>query len=201
MTLIWLGVLLVFGGMLHMVFQPIWRGRQVVAPSDPATTPWNLRDRRPALGSNRIGPASRWLRLARLSCSPRLPSEFETNFAHALVATRWGLCGGASANPARRQDPGSENSTVDWAGVPDRKGKLAAPDKAVENSLASRSSKPLPIGGAVRCRPPRLACSRSADHPERQPRQPHAGAALRWGGQTAITARGTSQCGGSAGAF
>ena len=27
MTLIWLGVLLVFGGMLQMVFQPIWRGR------------------------------------------------------------------------------------------------------------------------------------------------------------------------------
>ena len=27
MTLIWLGVLLVFGGMLHMVFQAIWRGR------------------------------------------------------------------------------------------------------------------------------------------------------------------------------
>jgi hypothetical protein len=27
MTLIWLGVLLVFGGMLHMAFQPIWRGR------------------------------------------------------------------------------------------------------------------------------------------------------------------------------
>ncbi|XIA63180.1 hypothetical protein ACFIOY_28720 [Bradyrhizobium sp. TZ2] len=27
MTLIWLGVLLVFGGMLQMAFQPIWRGR------------------------------------------------------------------------------------------------------------------------------------------------------------------------------
>jgi uncharacterized membrane protein len=27
MTLIWLGVLLVFGGMLHMAFQPIWRSR------------------------------------------------------------------------------------------------------------------------------------------------------------------------------
>ena len=27
MTLIWLGVLLVFGGVLQMVFQPIWRGR------------------------------------------------------------------------------------------------------------------------------------------------------------------------------
>jgi hypothetical protein len=27
MTLIWLGVLLVFGGMLQMVFQPIWHGR------------------------------------------------------------------------------------------------------------------------------------------------------------------------------
>jgi len=27
MTLIWLGVILVFGGMLLMAFQPIWRGR------------------------------------------------------------------------------------------------------------------------------------------------------------------------------
>ena len=27
MTLIWLGALLVFGGVLQMVFQPIWRGR------------------------------------------------------------------------------------------------------------------------------------------------------------------------------
>ena len=27
MTVIWLGVLLVFGGMLHLAFQPIWRGR------------------------------------------------------------------------------------------------------------------------------------------------------------------------------
>jgi len=27
MTLIWLGVLLVFCGVLHMAFQPIWRGR------------------------------------------------------------------------------------------------------------------------------------------------------------------------------
>ena len=27
MTLIWLGVLLVFGGILQMAFQPIWRGR------------------------------------------------------------------------------------------------------------------------------------------------------------------------------
>ena len=27
MTLIWLGVLLVFGGMLQMAYQPIWRGR------------------------------------------------------------------------------------------------------------------------------------------------------------------------------
>jgi hypothetical protein len=27
MTLIWLGALLVFGGVLQMAFQPIWRGR------------------------------------------------------------------------------------------------------------------------------------------------------------------------------
>ena len=27
MTLIWLGVILVFGGVLQIAFQPIWRGR------------------------------------------------------------------------------------------------------------------------------------------------------------------------------
>jgi hypothetical protein len=27
MTLIWIGVLLIFGGLLQMMFQPIWRGR------------------------------------------------------------------------------------------------------------------------------------------------------------------------------
>jgi len=27
MTLIWLGMLLVFGGVLQMAFQPIWQGR------------------------------------------------------------------------------------------------------------------------------------------------------------------------------
>jgi hypothetical protein len=27
MTLIWLGVLLVFGGMILLIYQPIWRGR------------------------------------------------------------------------------------------------------------------------------------------------------------------------------
>ena len=27
MTLIWLGVLLVFGGMIQLIYQPIWRGR------------------------------------------------------------------------------------------------------------------------------------------------------------------------------
>ena len=58
MTLIWLGVLLVFGGMLHLAFQPIWRGRLVVevgfAPSDPATP---LEPTRPAAG---FGIKSNW---------------------------------------------------------------------------------------------------------------------------------------------
>jgi hypothetical protein len=58
MTLIMLGVLLVFGGMLQMAYQPIWRGRlsggRRLAPGDPVK-PWNLKDRLAALGSNRIG--------------------------------------------------------------------------------------------------------------------------------------------------
>ena len=89
MTLIWLGVLLVFGGVLQMAYQPIWRGRLVVeggfAPGDPVT-PWNLKDRLAALGSNRIGLDLRWSRLAPRSCWPGLPSKFETNFARGPVA-------------------------------------------------------------------------------------------------------------------
>jgi uncharacterized membrane protein len=48
MTLIWLGVLLVFGGVLQMAFQPIWRdrlsggrllrsGRDTLEPTRPAS--------------------------------------------------------------------------------------------------------------------------------------------------------------------
>ena len=56
MTLIWLGALLVFVGVLQMAFQPIWRGR-IVVQSDfaPGVTHWNLKDRGAASASNRIG--------------------------------------------------------------------------------------------------------------------------------------------------
>ena len=47
MTLIWLGVLLVFGGVLQMAFQPIWRGRL-------SGTKW-LRARRDTLEPERPG--------------------------------------------------------------------------------------------------------------------------------------------------
>jgi hypothetical protein len=55
------------------------------APGDPVT-PWNLKDRLAALGSNRIGLDLRWSRLAPRSCWPGLPPEFETNFVKALGA-------------------------------------------------------------------------------------------------------------------
>jgi hypothetical protein len=58
MTLIWLGVLLVFGGLLQMAFQPIWRGRlsgrsrlRAGPPSD------TLEPERPAGG---LGLKSNW---------------------------------------------------------------------------------------------------------------------------------------------
>jgi hypothetical protein len=79
MTRIWLGVLLAFGGVLQMAYQPIWRGG--FAPGDPVT-PLNLKDRLAALGSNRIGLDLRWSRLAPRSCWPGLPSDFETNFVN-----------------------------------------------------------------------------------------------------------------------
>ena len=47
MTLIWLGVLLIFGGVLQMAFQPIWRGRL-------SGTKW-LRFRRDTLEPERPG--------------------------------------------------------------------------------------------------------------------------------------------------
>ena len=53
------------------------------ALGDPVA-PWNLKDRRAALGSNRIGPDLRWSRLASLSCWPGLQSDFESNLISAL---------------------------------------------------------------------------------------------------------------------
>jgi hypothetical protein len=60
------------------------------ALGDPVT-PWNLKDRRAALGSNRIGLDLRWSRLASLSCWPGLQSDFETNVINALgrCAVSW----------------------------------------------------------------------------------------------------------------
>jgi hypothetical protein len=62
MTLIWLGVLLVFGGMLHMAFQPIWRGRlsgrRRLRSGRPSDT---LEPERPASG---FGIKSNWPGLA-----------------------------------------------------------------------------------------------------------------------------------------
>ena len=55
MTLIWLGVLLVFGGVLHMAFQPIWRGRLSGRPERPSDN--TLEPTRPAAG---FGIKSNW---------------------------------------------------------------------------------------------------------------------------------------------
>jgi len=61
MTLVWLGVLLVFGGMLHMAFQPIWRGRLSRPPERPSDN--TLEPTRPAAG---FGIKSNWPGLAML---------------------------------------------------------------------------------------------------------------------------------------
>ena len=45
MALIWLGVLLVFGGVLQMAFQPIWRGRLGGRARLRSGTRWSLKDR------------------------------------------------------------------------------------------------------------------------------------------------------------
>src|SRR5882762_4405683 len=64
MTLIWLGVLLVFGGVLQMAFQPIWRGRlsgrRRLRSGRPSDT---LEPERPASG---FGIKSNWPGLAML---------------------------------------------------------------------------------------------------------------------------------------
>src|SRR3954447_23543160 len=62
MTLMWLGVLLVFGGVLQMAFQPIWRGRlsggRRLRSGRPSDT---LEPERPASG---FGIKSNWPGLA-----------------------------------------------------------------------------------------------------------------------------------------
>jgi hypothetical protein len=65
MTLIWLGVLLVFGGMLQLVYQPIWRerlsGRRRLRSGQPSDT---LEPSRPAGG---FGIKSNWPGLVMLA--------------------------------------------------------------------------------------------------------------------------------------
>ena len=65
MTLIWLGVLLVFGGMLQLVFQPLWRGRLSgsgrLGSGRPSDT---LEPSRPASG---LGIKSNWPGLVMLA--------------------------------------------------------------------------------------------------------------------------------------
>jgi hypothetical protein len=65
MTLIWLGVLLVFGGMLQMAYQPIWRGRlsgrRQLRTGQPSDT---LEPERPAGG---FGIKSNWPGLVLLA--------------------------------------------------------------------------------------------------------------------------------------
>jgi hypothetical protein len=58
------------------------------APGDPVT-PWNLKGRPAALGSNRIGLDLRCSRLVPRSCWPRLPSEFEADFVNASGVARY----------------------------------------------------------------------------------------------------------------
>ena len=65
MILMWLGVLLVFGGVLQMAFQPIWRGRlsgrRRLRPGRPGGT---LEPERPASG---FGIKSNWPGLALIA--------------------------------------------------------------------------------------------------------------------------------------
>jgi hypothetical protein len=70
MTLIWLGVLLVFGGILQMAFQPIWRarlsGRRRLRAGQPSDT---LEPERPAGG---FDIKSNWLGLALVALGAAL---------------------------------------------------------------------------------------------------------------------------------
>ena len=64
MTLIWLGVILVFGGVLQIAFQPIWRGRlsgRTRLRSRPSDT---LEPERPAGG---FGIKTNWPGLALIA--------------------------------------------------------------------------------------------------------------------------------------
>jgi hypothetical protein len=78
MTLIWLGVLLVFGGLLQMMAQPIWRGR-LSGRRRPRTGEAGdtLEPERPASGFG-FKSVLRWLRLVPLCCSSEPLFEIQT---------------------------------------------------------------------------------------------------------------------------
>jgi len=79
------------------------------ALGDPVA-PWNLKDRRAALGSNRIGLDLRWSRLASLSCWPGLQPDFETNVINAL-----GRCAVSLESPFGAQSISVSGPSV-WTG-------------------------------------------------------------------------------------
>jgi hypothetical protein len=92
LTLIWLGALLVFGGVLQMALSSAAErdfARDSATPGTRKTGQW-------LLGLNRIGLDLRWSRLAPLSCWPGLPSEFETGFGNSLKTLR-AICRGFGA--------------------------------------------------------------------------------------------------------
>jgi hypothetical protein len=81
MTLMWLACSLFSAACCTLPISQFGEADSVVERDfarDPVTL-WNLKGRRVAFGSNRIGPELRWSRLAPLSCRPGLPSESETN--------------------------------------------------------------------------------------------------------------------------
>jgi uncharacterized protein YjeT (DUF2065 family) len=58
MLAIWLGVVLVLGGLLFMVYQPLWRGRLSDAKRKPSELPHDtLEPRRPGAG---LGLKANW---------------------------------------------------------------------------------------------------------------------------------------------
>ena len=69
MILIWLGALLVLGGMLQMAFQPIWRGRLSGRRRLRSRRPDTLEPARPGAG---FGIKSNWPGLAMIALGAAL---------------------------------------------------------------------------------------------------------------------------------
>jgi hypothetical protein len=86
----------------------------------PGVTHWNLKDRPAGSESNRIGLVLRCSRLAQLSCWPRLPSEFETNFV-TLSGVARSLAGafGARLSDMARCLTGVRNASKRTSGLAD----------------------------------------------------------------------------------